>query len=132
MALETLCKHPSLPVERVVCLGSPLRGSGAAKGLHRYPLVARCAGRSDSILCRGLASLPTGPEVGMLAGRSPMGLGAFFGGLHGEHDGTVGVEETRIPGLADHQVVDASHTGMLLDADVASQVDHFLRTGRFA
>ena len=33
ITLEALRQAPDLPVSRVVCLGSPLRGSGAARGL---------------------------------------------------------------------------------------------------
>jgi hypothetical protein len=53
-------------------------------------------------------------EVGVVAGRSPHGLGMFFGHFDGGHDGTVAIAETQLPGLADHVVVDASHSGLLL------------------
>jgi len=42
------------------------------------------------------------------------------------------VEETRLPGLCDHCVLETSHTGLLVSADVARQVATFLREGRFA
>jgi hypothetical protein len=42
------------------------------------------------------------------------------------------VAETRLPGLTDHCVVETSHTGLLLSADAARQVAHFLLHGRFA
>jgi len=61
----------------------------------------------------------------------PMGTGQFFAHFDEQHDGTVGVSETQIPGLADHLVVPHSHFGMLLSHDVAAQVAHFLREGRF-
>ena len=54
-----------------------------------------------------------------------------FARFDGEHDGTVAVEETRIPGLTDHLVLPHSHVGMLFAQDVADQVAHFLRHGRF-
>jgi len=41
------------------------------------------------------------------------------------------VEETRLPGLAGHCVLETSHSGMLVSADVARQVAVFLRDGRF-
>ena len=36
-----------------------------------------------------------------------------------------------MPGLADHLVMDVSHSGMLTSRKVAHQTDIFLRTGRF-
>ena len=132
MTLETLAQRPDLPVSRVVCMGTPLRGSSAALGLHRWPLASLGVGRSDALLRRGVTQWPAHLEVGMLAGREPIGLGAGFAGFGGDHDGTVSVDETHVPALADHRVVLASPTGMLLNAGVADHADRFLRGGRFA
>ena len=41
------------------------------------------------------------------------------------------VGETRLPGLADHAVIDASHSGLLFSAVAAEQAGTFLRDGRF-
>ena len=60
-----------------------------------------------------------------------LGLGRLFAQLDSDHDGTVMVEETKLPGAKDHIVLSTSHTGMLLSADVAEQAAHFLRNGRF-
>lgn len=125
------CREDDLPTGRIVCLGSPLNGSGAARGLtHRWG-GDMLLGRSRELLEHGLDHWDGGREVGMIAGRQPMGLGAFVGELGDEHDGTVGVAETRLPGLADHCVLETSHTGMLVSADVARQVAFFLRAGHF-
>lgn len=125
------CRDDDLPTGRIVCLGSPLNGSGAARGLtHRWG-GDMLLGRSRELLEHGLDRWDGGREVGMIAGRQPVGLGAFVGELGDEHDGTVGVAETRLPGLADHCVLETSHTGMLVSADVARQVAFFLRDGRF-
>lgn len=121
----------TLPVGRVVCLGTPLCGSRAAKVLGRNPLTALYMGRSGAILRDGCAHWPPDREVGMVAGRVPHGLGALLAGFDGEHDGTVAVEETRTPGLTDHVLVDASHSGLLLSREAAEQVASFLRDGRF-
>jgi hypothetical protein len=61
----------------------------------------------------------------------PHGLGALFAGFADDHDGTVAVDETRLPGLADHAVIDASHSGLLFSAAAAEQAGAFLREGRF-
>jgi hypothetical protein len=78
-----------------------------------------------------VGALPAGIDVGMIAGCVPRGLGGLFAGFRGDHDGTVAVAETRVPGLADHVVVRASHSGLLFSDAVARQAAHFLRHGRF-
>jgi len=67
----------------------------------------------------------------VIAGTLRMGTGQFFAHFDEDNDGTVGVSETSIPGLADHLVLPHSHFGMLYAHDVAAQVAHFLRHGRF-
>ena len=83
MSLETLAQNPELPVSRVMCMGTPLRGSGAALALHRFPLASLGVGRSDGILRRGVTQWPRSLEVGMLAGKVPVGFGAMFAGFGG-------------------------------------------------
>ena len=132
VAMQALVEHPQLPVERLLCLGSPLCGSGAAKGMRRHAWSALTLGRAASLLETGFAAWSGRAQVGMIAGTSPVGLGHLFGGFDGEHDGSVSVEETRLPGLADHAVVHASHSGMLFSPDVAALAAAFLQHGRFA
>src|SRR5690606_6930373 len=62
MALEALRAEPSLPVARVVCLGTPLCGSGVARRLSRRALTALYLGRSAALLRRGCVELPEGIE----------------------------------------------------------------------
>ena len=131
IALQALCDAPGLPVARVVCLGSPLTGSGAATGMLRWAPAAAMLGRSAQLLQTGVACWEGRAQVGVVAGRVPHGLGALFAGFDGEHDGTVAIAETRLPGLADHVVVDASHSGLLFSAQAALQVTAFLRHGHF-
>ncbi|NUS39465.1 MAG: alpha/beta hydrolase [Lysobacter sp.] len=131
VALQALCDAPALPVRRVVCLGSPLAGSGAVNAMLRWPPAASLFGRSADLLQHGFPCWEGRAEVGVIAGRVPHGLGALFGHFAGLHDGTVAVDETRLPGLADHIVLDASHTGLLLSEEAATQTVAFLREGRF-
>lgn len=131
VALSALQRHPELPVPRVVCLGSPLCGSAAAGGMAGRIWTAASLGRSADLLRRGCEPW-TGPaQVGMIAGRSPYGLGRFVGHIEDENDGTVRVAETRLPGLADHKVIQTSHSGLLFSAEVARLAVAFLRHGRF-
>ena len=97
------------------------------------PIVTRIAfvsggmGGIGSAICRRLGQ--TGHTV--IAGCLPHGLGAHLAHFEGEHDGTVAVAETRLPGISDHCVVEASHTGLLLSATAARQTIAFLRNGCF-
>ena len=131
VALTALQREPALPVARVVCLGSPLCGSAAATGLAQRTLTAATLGRSADLLREGCEPWRGRAEVGVVAGRVPLGLGQFFGAIHGDSDGTVAVAETRLTGLADHVVVGASHSGLLFSAAAARQAVGFLLNGRF-
>ncbi|WP_338333850.1 esterase/lipase family protein [Xanthomonas citri pv. bilvae] len=111
MTLQALQDAPDLPVRRVVCLGSPLCGSAAARGLAQRG--GRWAmGRSAAILQQGFARWDGQAEIGQVAGN-------------------VALAETRLPGLRDHCVVRASHSGLLRSPEAAAQALAFLRTGRF-
>lgn len=132
IAMQALRERPELPVGRVVCLGSPLCGSAAADGVARMPLLGRLLGRSARLLRRGCAEWNGRAEFGVVAGRHALGLGQFFCRFDGECDGTVAVAETRLPGLADHAVIDASHFGLLGSREAAALAMRFFDTGRFA
>ena len=131
IALEALNREPSLPVTRVVCLGSPLRGSHAARGLAGRIWTSPALGRSAGLLLRGFERWEGRQQVGMVAGNVPHGLGRHFARFEGESDGTVALEETRLAGLADHCVVASSHSGLVFSAAAARQAAHFLNHGRF-
>ncbi|HZH44771.1 MAG TPA: alpha/beta hydrolase [Lysobacter sp.] len=128
VALET---DPGLPVPRVVCLGSPLCGSDAARGLQRHALTRRLLGHSAELLSRGCTPWRGRAQVGAIAGATPLGLGRLFGRFDGPSDGTVAVAETRLEGLADHVVIPASHSGLPFSPRAADLTVQFLRHGRF-
>ncbi len=133
LALRVCAGHAGeLPPGRIVCLGSPLKGSAAARrfaGLGRGGEVL--LGNNRELLEHGFERWDDPRELGVIAGCTPLGLGAMLGQVEGQHDGTVAVEETRLPGLTDHCVMDTSHTGLLFSQDVARQVTRFLHSGGF-
>lgn len=131
LIVHTLRAEPDLPVARVVCLGSPLCGSAAADGVARLLAVGRLLGQSADLLRSGCTLWRGRAQIGVVAGCRARGLGQFFGHLNGPCDGTVSVSETRLPGLADHAVIDASHCGLLLSGDAAALAAHFFTHGRF-
>lgn len=131
MALETLAHTQNLPVERVVCLGSPLRGSEAARTLSNRAWMRPMLGRSASLLTRGFVSCPDTHQVGMVAGIRPRGLGQIVARFKDQSDGTVLVSETHLPGLTDHCTVDCGHTELAFLEEPAARAAQFLRNGCF-
>lgn len=131
IGLEALRRAPDLPVPRMVCLGSPLCGSATARSLAARAWSAWVLGRSGEALRQGCRPWTGRVPVGMVAGNVPHGVGRLLTRFEGASDGTVGLAETRLPGLADHCEVPASHTGLVFSARAAAQTAHFLRTGRF-
>ena len=124
----------SLPPGRAVLLGSPLQGSCAAQGITRLlPFGRAILGMSINEECiEHRPRIWTGErEVGVIAGSSRLGLGRLFATMEGEHDGTVLVSETQLPGAKDHLVLPASHSSMVFSSEVANQTVHFLKHGTF-
>ncbi|MBN6111490.1 alpha/beta fold hydrolase [Xanthomonas bonasiae] len=131
IALQALRQAPQLPVTRVVCLGAPLAGSAVAQTLLRRGLGV-ALGRSAALLQQGLGQWEGSAAVGMVAGSVALGVGNRIAALGPDSDGTVALAETRVPGLRDHCLVRASHSGLLFSPVAARQAAAFLRHGRFA
>jgi len=132
LIMEALNREPDLPIARVVCLGSPLRGSRAAHYLAKQRWGSWFLGGSREWLCSGVKIDAAIPPIGMIAGCRARGLGRVVAAFPGASDGTVAVDETVVPGLADHCLLAVSHSGLLLSAEVARHCVHFLQYGRFA
>lgn len=110
---------------RIVLLGSPQQGSGAAAALERWSagrfILGPLAG--EGLVHRPPSSL-AGRELLVVAGTLSFGFGRFLG-VAAPNDGTVAVAETLVPGA--HQIlVRASHMGMLFSKAVADAVRGFL------
>lgn len=132
IAVKALQNHPVGRPGRIVCLGSPLSGSSAARRLIRLPGGRRLLANSKDGLTERVLSPWSGPgELGVIAGTVPMGLGRLLGGLPLPNDGVISVEETRLPGMSAHVALPASHFSLLLSKTVANQVLNFLHSGRF-
>ena len=128
-------RHPLPQTGRAVMLAPPNSGSEIADWVRQIgwtermlgPLAAQLGTRDGDVPGR----LPVPPiPFGVIAGDqwiNPMGPLL----LPAPHDGTVSVASTRLPGMSDHLVIPATHTFIMNRAEVAAQVDVFLRTGRF-
>ena len=122
-------RHPTLlPAEtRIVLLGTPLAGSAVAQRLAcgrigRRLLAGSLVGGLD-----GQAPAWRAAHTLMIAGTRPVGPGRLVpGALVGPNDGTVAVDETRVPGLAAHRCLPVNHFGLLLSAPVAEATAAFL------
>ena len=124
-----------LPPGRVVFLGTPAVASRAAVGvtqrLHWAPKVlGRCV--TEELLTERSRRWQLPRQLGIIAGTRPMGLGQFFARLDGDNDGTISVNEARLPGATDFITQPVSHSGLVLSARVARQTCAFLREGRFS
>lgn len=131
LAALAVQQEPDLIDGRIVGLGAPVCGSVASRSLARLPGGPALLGSSAHILAHGLSPWDNPRQLGVIAGRLPLGLGFLFGSLHLPHDGTVAVAETRLPGMTDHRVIAAAHTGLVYSESAARHVVAFLRDGRF-
>ena len=133
VALETLQGGGDLPPGRVVLLGSPVQGSRAASAVANWSLGPQLLGSlaAAELACAHDRRWSSPREIGLIAGSRSAGLGRMFADLPEPNDGSVCVDETRLPGASAHLILDVSHTGMLLSRPVADATGRFLATGSF-
>lgn len=133
VAYETLVAHADLPPGRAVLMGSPVRGSRAARAVanHWYgpPMLGPLA---MAELARERDCRWSGPrQLGVIAGTRAAGLGRVFADLPRPNDGTVCLDETELAGACARVIHEVSHTGMLISAGVAQSLVQFLASGKF-
>ncbi len=130
-----LDRQPEAHQGRVVMLSPPNQGSEIIDAFADSPLLQRIVGPAGSALGTDSAGISSqlGPirfGLGIVAGdRSINPLGSWL--IPGPDDGKVGVDRARVEGATDFMVVSATHTFIMNRRDVAEQVVHFLRQGRF-
>jgi pimeloyl-ACP methyl ester carboxylesterase len=118
---------------RIVALGSPFNGCWTARRVAElFPMRRFTLGKSITETMNSPRAPWTLPrDFGVIAGTMPFGLGTFLGSMPGVNDGTVGIEETRLPGATDHIDFPVNHFGLLASDAVAREVNAFLEDGRF-
>jgi len=133
LVMSACHKLPAARVRRIVLLGSPLRGSLAARRMAKLGVLGRwLAGGSLTALVEGLSDpVAGGLEIGVIAGSKAVGMGRILGPMDGVSDGTVRLAETRLDGVTDELVLPVSHTGMLFSDAVARAAADFLDDGAF-
>jgi len=122
-----------IPDGRVVMLGSPVNGSWIAQKIHGWPVISPLLARNmpSALSGENVPDWKTTRDWGMIAGTRNQGLGLIAGGLPGEGDGTVLLEETHHPKQTEHITVKTSHTALLFSKEIAALSSHFLKTGKF-
>jgi hypothetical protein len=136
-----IVRHMSaVPFRAVVMLAPPNNGSRLAAALRDLPLYRFIYGPVGSELAEPDRWPPPPRPCGVIAGTRARSAGNPTSWLStatrllppGEPgDGTLLVEETRLPQLDDFTTVDASHTWILRHAEVPRLVTRFFESGRF-
>lgn len=132
---RTLEHVTDLPPGRVVFLGTPAVASRAAMGAaQRLASASKLLGRcvAEELLTEQSRRWEIDRQLGIVAGTRRVGLGQFLTTLDGDNDGTVAVNETRLPGATDFITLPVSHMGLLMSARVAREITRFLEEGRFS
>ncbi len=130
-----LADRPAVHRGRVVMLSPPSQGSELVDAYADSPLLRSFLGPAGVRLGTDSASLPNrlGPvrfRLGIITGdRSLNPLSSWL--IPGPDDGKVAVDRAMAEGTADFLVIPATHTFIMNRGDVAEEVVHFLRHGRF-
>jgi len=121
-----------LTANRLVMLAPPNRSSLVAEVLMDWFPFQVVAGESGKELTPdGVAKVP-GPtcSFGVIAGGKGTDKG-FNGLLGGDNDGTVLVENTRLPSAADFLLVDSLHSFIMDNDRTIQSTIRFLKEGKF-
>lgn len=131
-------RDPRLRWSRVVMLAPPNQGSRLAAGLVRNPLFRWFYGPAGRELADASAWPAPPAPFAVIAGTRNLALGnptswtvgrRFPPGVR--NDGTVAVDETKLPGMTAFAEVDATHTWIMNAQEAHRLILAFLQNGRF-
>lgn len=121
----------ALPFRGVVMLAPPNRGSRLALALRDLPLYRWIYGPAGQDVTRPESWPPPPQPFAVIAGTrggsignpvSWMTRGLRFFGPGEPNDGTLTVEETKLDGMMEHHLVDASHTFIMRHPEARTRV----------
>jgi pimeloyl-ACP methyl ester carboxylesterase len=128
-----LAQHQDPRIRRMVMLGVPNQGAGMANFLKDYGIFKLVFGPAGQQLIHGedglIAGLPAPEfEFAIIAGArgTPDGWNPL---IAGDDDGTVELENTKLPGAADFMTVPALHSFLMFNDDVIAATRRFLKEG---
>ncbi|MCE9604627.1 MAG: hypothetical protein K8U03_06940 [Planctomycetia bacterium] len=136
---EQVVAAPLPRLRRYVMLGPPNQGAQRANlwaesqvGRELFKFVVGDGGeqlgpRFNEI--KGKLAIPA-CEFGILAGGKGDGKG-WHDGIDGDDDGTVGVDETKLPGAADFAIVPLRHMKLISEQESHRRTLQFLQHGHF-
>ena len=118
---------------RIIALSPPYQGSETARRFIRFPGSHHLIGPSIAQLLKGDVPAWSGErDLGVIAGTLNFGFGRLIGAVSHLGDGTIRLEETRIPEARDFITLRVSHMGLVLSRKVAMETYHFLEHGQFS
>ena len=131
-------RDPRLRWSRIVMLAPPNQGSQLAAGLVRNPLFRWFYGPAGRELADCSAWPPPPAPFAVIAGTRSRALSnptswtlgrRFPTGVR--NDGTVAVDETKLPGMTEFAEVDATHTWIMNAQEARRLILAYLQNGRF-
>jgi pimeloyl-ACP methyl ester carboxylesterase len=128
-----LRQEPDPRIRRMVMLGVPNHGANMANVVQNNPLFKLLFGPAGQQLIEDpegfIAGLPT-PQFDFAVIAGARGTEDGWNPLiDGDDDGTVEVENTRLPGAADFMTVNGMHSFLMDREDVIDAACRFLTTG---
>lgn len=131
-------RDPRLHWTRIVMLAPPNQGSQLAAGIVRNPLFRWFYGPAGRELADASAWPDPPAPFAVIAGTRKLSLTNITSWTVGRlfppgvaNDGTVAVDETKLPGMAAFAEVDATHTWIMSSPEVKRLVVGYLRDGAF-
>ncbi|SHF82565.1 PGAP1-like protein [Vibrio gazogenes DSM 21264] len=122
---------PTTQISHVVTIGSPLQGASIISKIQAMGFGMILGNAPNYGLQQHQDEWRFPQKLGSIAGTVAFGIRPMLFGNDSASDGTVTVEETKIPGMTDHLEIRYAHTTMLYSQTLASQIDGFIRHDRF-
>ncbi len=131
--LNLLSQYPELEIGKIVLLGSPVKGSGVARRVHKNRVLRPFLGRSAGTggLLEGAPSYESDTPLGIITGSGRMGIVALLYPAGAESDGVVCASEAILDNATDHICLPYSHSSMIFSKKCADYVANFLNRSRF-
>lgn len=130
--LHLLHHFPDLQIDKVVLIGSPVKGSSVARRVYNVPLLRPLLGRAvEGGLLGGAPTFSLDRPLGIITGNGRLGLSALLYSSGEESDGVVRECETLLDNATDRISLPLSHSAMIFSRQCSEYVAQFLSTGRF-